>query len=86
MKKGLKIAEGQYLNMAQIVEWWTDRDGILNIVTVSNEDHPMIIVPDSSTPSGRYTNKVPVSELHRIKREINEYMEIAHEERLASVK
>lgn len=86
MKKGLKITESHYLHMEQIVEWWIRSDGTLIIETASTDSGTITIVPDSSEPLGSYTDKVSVSELHRIKREINEYMEITQQERLASVK
>jgi len=73
MKKALRIHGDHYLNMNHIVEWWFDKDS-LHIATVLTDGDPFVIVVDSSEDRhGHITNKVTVSELHRIKREIAEY-------------
>ena len=73
MKRGLMIQENDFLNMDQIVQWWFT-DHSLNIATTLTDGDPIFIVTEKSGNVGRYTARVTVQELQRIKRELNEYM------------
>ena len=86
MEKGLKITESHYLNMDNIIEWWICSDGSVEILTVSADCERVTISSDLIEGNDRRTFKVSVNELHRIKREIGEYMGITYKEHLSSVK
>ncbi len=87
MKKGLRIQGNFYINMDHIIEWSFDKDSLRISTVLCDGDYAYIIVADSiKDEDQRCSHKVTVNELHRIKREIAEYMGVDQQERLSSVK
>ncbi|HAS8115953.1 TPA: hypothetical protein I7693_22075 [Vibrio vulnificus] len=72
MAKALKLEENLYINMDSVIEFFVDEKSL----RITTNAHPELafyqIAQEDSDAYGEIW--VPVNELHRIKRELGEYM------------
>lgn len=77
MKKGLIIENNFYLNMDAIITWRVSSEGI-SIMTSANTEKNRFLITTKEPELGTFPLYfvVPIQEVKRIIKEINEYMGI----------